>query len=320
MSVLRRWSLGLLLVALQLLAVGCSHGSTDQPPSGPRTANVVILVIDGPRQSEMWLDPDRGHIPHLNGELLPSGVLLSGFMNQGPTYTTSGHAAITTGFYEDLDNTVGSQLPSHAGIFQHFLQSRGLPKEKAWVIATKDKLKILGDTTEAAWQGQYSPSLWCGLNGTGPGYGEDADTVAQVKAVLATHHPNLLLINLKQPDAAGHTGVWADYLKGIEASDAYAAEIWRTLQADPSYRDRTALFIVHDHGRHLDGVADGFVSHGDGCAGCRQVALLALGPDFKQAKTFLTGGELIDLPVTVATLLGFPLPNARGRNLTELFQ
>jgi len=140
-----------------------------------------------------------------------------------------------------------------------------------------------------------------------------------VKAVLGLHHPNLLLINLKQPDAAGHTGVWADYLQGIEASDATAANLWKTLQADPVYRGRTALFVVHDHGRHLDGVADGFVGHGDGCAGCRQVALLALGPEFRQGRAVLTGGELIDLPVTVAALLDFQLPGTQGRKLTELF-
>ena len=307
-----------LLVGL-LLAAGCSHGSNSNSPAVTQAKNVIILVIDGPRQSEMWRDPARTHIPRLNGELAPQGVLLSGFKNNGPTYTTSGHTAITTGFYEDLDNTVGSTLPSHAGIFQYFLQSSGLPKEKAWIIATKDKLRILGDTTEADWQGQYVPSLWCGLNGVGPGYGEDVDTVTQAKSVLALHHPNLMLINLKQPDAAGHTGIWADYLNGIEASDAAAAELWRVLQADAFYRGRTALFVVHDHGRHLDGLADGFVSHGDGCVGCRSVALLALGPDFQLGHELSTGGELIDLPVTVAALLGFRLPGTQGRQLVELY-
>jgi hypothetical protein len=299
-----------------LLSCHVASGRTYQ------AANVVILVIDGPRQSEMWGDPARTHIPHLSTELAPLGVLLSGFRNNGPTYTNSGHAAITTGYYQEIENANGTQLPDHAGIFQYFLRSSGLSKEKAWVVTSKDKLAILGDTTEAGWQGTYSPSLWCGINGggQGSGYAEDADTVAKVKAILSVQHPRLMLINLKQPDAAGHAGVWGDYLAALEASDAYAAEIWKALQADPVYANRTAFFITHDHGRHLDGVADGFVNHGDSCEGCRRVALLALGPDFRGGRVVASGGELIDLPVTVADILGFSLPGPGGRVLTELMR
>ena len=301
---------------LVLLSCHVSSGRTYQ------ATNVLILVIDGPRQSEMWADPSRAHIPHLNTELAPLGTLLSGFRNSGPTYTNSGHAAITTGFYQEIENSNGTQLPAHAGIFQYFLRASSLPKEKAWIVTSKDKLAILGDTTEAGWHGQYTPSLWCGVNGggQGSGYAEDADTVAKVKSILAAQHPRLMLINLKQPDAAGHAGIWADYLTSLEASDAYAAEIWKTLQADPEYAGQTAFFITHDHGRHLDGVADGFISHGDGCEGCRRVALLAMGPDFRPGGVVASGGELIDLPVTVADILGFSLPGPGGRVLTELLR
>ena len=285
-----------------------------------QATSVVILVIDGPRQSELWGDPSRANIPHLDRELRPLGVLLPGFRNNGPTYTTSGHTAIATGIYEDLDNTVGSQLPSHAGLFQHFLEASGLPAEKAWVITSKDKLAILGDTAQPGWQGRHQPQRWCGAGGTGPGYADDAETMRKVKQVLATWHPRLMLINLKQPDAAGHAGVWTEYLAALRASDAHAAELWNALQADPQYRDRTAFFVTHDHGRHLDGIADGFRNHGDGCPGCRAVALLALGPDFRAGTVVPAGGELVDLPVTVAAILGFPLPDARGRVLTELFR
>jgi hypothetical protein len=312
-----------LLVALGLLAVLDCHTSSGSPSERTYQAkNVVILVIDGPRQSEMWGDPSRIHIPHLNTELAPLGAMLTGFRNNGPTYTNSGHAAITTGFYEEIENSNGTQLPSHAGIFQYFLRNSSLPKEKAWVITSKDKLAILGDTDDAGWKGQYLPSLWCGVNGggQGSGYAVDSDTVAKVKSVLSLNHPRLMLINLKQPDSAGHTGVWADYLTALEASDAYAAEIWHALQADPEYANKTAFFITHDHGRHLDGVADGFVSHGDGCLGCRRVALLALGPDFRAGGSVSTGGELIDLPVTVADMLGFGLPGTQGRVLDELMR
>jgi hypothetical protein len=313
--------MNILLALLGLLPLLACRAGTASGRSYAAT-NVVILVLDGPRQSEMWGDPARSHIPHLNADLAPMGTLLAGFRSNGPTYTNSGHAAITTGFYQEIENAGGTQLPDHAGVFQHFLRASGLPREKAWVITSKDKLAILGDTVETGWQGQDSPSLWCGLNGggLGSGYAEDADTVSKVTSILALHHPRLLLVNLKQPDAAGHAGIFGGYLAALAASDAHALEIWNALQADPVYADRTAFFVTHDHGRHLDGIADGFIGHGDGCQGCRQVALLALGPDFQAGRVVASGGELIDLPVTVADILGFPLPGARGRVLTELLR
>jgi hypothetical protein len=282
--------------------------------------NVVVLVIDGPRQSEMWGDPARRHIPHLSKELAPKGTLMPGFRNNGPTYTAAGHTALCTGFYEEIDNS-GNQLPSHASMFQHFLKATGLPKEKVWVITSKDKLAVLGDTAELGWHWLYTPSVWSGAGGKGPGagYAEDSETMATVKAVLGRHHPRLVLINLKQPDANGHGGKWERYLQALHESDAYAGELWKFLQADPHYRNHTAYFVTHDHGRHLDGVADGFVNHGDDCEGCRRVALLVLGPDFKKGAIIKAGGEQIDLPVTIAAILGFKMPDCKGRVLTELF-
>jgi hypothetical protein len=322
-EILNMKSLRVLFVVLVaiLFSPACTWKGSAAQSSGFRATNVVIVVIDGPRQTEMWRDERRAHIPRLSGSLAPVGVLMPGFRNNGPTYTNAGHTALCTGIYEDIDNQ-GQQLPSHAGILQHFLRSSGLPASKAWLITSKDKLNILGDTVEPSWQGHYRPSVWSGKNGAGAGsgYAEDPETMAAAKRILAHDHPRLVFINLKEPDAAGHGGNWDAYLHALEASDAIAVELWNFLQADTFYRDKTAYFITHDHGRHLDGIADGFVSHGDGCEGCRGIALLAVGPDFKRGAVVAEGGEQIDVPVTVARILGFGLPDAKGRVLKELFQ
>jgi hypothetical protein len=258
----------------------------------------------------------------MDKELLPQGILLAGFRNNGPTYTTSGHTAFCTSHYEDLENSKGSQLPSRPSLFQAWRKASGAPADKAWVIATKDKLGILADCTDPAWHGRWQPMAWTGKGGKGlgSGYGEDPDTEAATLKILGEHHPALVLINLKQPDAAGHAKDWAAYLKGIQDGDAFAAQLWAWLQADPEYKGTTALFVTHDHGRHLDGVADGFVSHGDNCEGCRRIALLALGPDFKRGVELAEGGEQTDLAPTIAALMGFEMPKADGKVLTQLFQ
>ena len=84
-------------------------------------------------------------------------------------------------------------------------------------------------------------------------------------------------------------------------------------------RDRTALFITNDHGRHLDGHLDGFVSHGDDCAGCRKIELLAIGPDFRRGVMFDQHRSHIDVAVTCAALLGLTIPGSKGQIMQELF-
>ncbi len=311
-----------LLVALILAGVGACASAPGLRPTAYQAKNVIVLILDGPRESETWRDPKRAHIPHLNKELAPQGTLLIDFKANGPTYTSSGHTALCTGIYEDLENSKGSELPTHPSMFQAFRRASGLGANKAWVIVTKDKLAILGDTRDKAWQGKYKPKVWAGFKGKGlgSGYGEDPDTVAAVKEILTRDHPRLVLINLKHPDSGGHTGVWKNYIDGLEASDAYAAELWATVQADPFYRDKTAFIITHDHGRHLDGISTGFKDHGDACAGCRAISLLALGPDFKKGVEIESVGEQVDLPPTIGAILGFDIPWAKGRVLTEIFK
>ena len=79
------------------------------------------------------------------------------------------------------------------------------------------------------------------------------------------------------------------------------------------------MFITNDHGRHLDGKKDGFISHGDCCEGCRRIICLAYGPDFKKGVISDLQRELIDIPVTIGELLDFDIPKSKGKVMTELF-
>ena len=88
----------------------------DPPQAAARTfraKHVVILVIDGPRWTETWGEPTRQYIPQRATVLAPQGVLCSDFANDGPTYTDAGHAALVTGFYQEINNT-GLELPANS--------------------------------------------------------------------------------------------------------------------------------------------------------------------------------------------------------------
>lgn len=282
------------------------------------TENVFILIIDGPRFSETFGDSSRQFISHLANDIAPQGVLLINFKNNGTTTTVSGHAAITTGVYQNLKNN-GLDFPKNPSIFQYFLKEKQLSKEKAWVVSSKGKLNILSNTTTKKWRDLYQPMSYCGLNGSADGYVGDPLTWINTKRIIQENKPKLMLINLLEVDVCGHNNNWKGYLQALKNTDDYAFELWEMIQKDEHYKNKTTLIITNDHGRHLDGHKDGFVGHGDKCLGCKQIYCIGIGPDFQKNKISNSPFELIDISKTVSELLQFQMPTSKGKLITDLF-
>ncbi len=302
---------------LLISLVSCAPSDRVAKVKPLRTQNIVIVVIDGPRYSETW-DNTPGLIPFMSGKLRSKGTFFSNFLNDGPTYTNPGHVAITTGVNQVLDN-YGDELPANPSIFQYWLKKTGKPPTSAWVVASKDKLQILADTKDSLWHSSFNPETNCGVAGPGTGYRADSLTLKVAKDILATHKPNIMLINFMEPDGFAHAGNWEYYLRGIARSDRYIKELWDYLRKDKHYKKKTALLITNDHGRHLDGVQNGFIDHGDNCAGCQKISLLAVGPDFKKRHVIDQLHRLEDIPVTIAPILGVHLEKAQGQVVMDLY-
>lgn len=284
------------------------------------TEYVVIIVIDGPRYSECWGDGSISQTPNLNA-LKNEGVFFSNFSNAGDTRTVPGHTAITTGVYQNLDNT-GIDTPTNPSIFQCWNKEHPDVENGTWIIASKDKLEVLGNCTRSAWKDKFLPNTHCGVNGAGQlsGYQDDSLTVIQGLDLLATHHPRMTLFNLREPDFSGHMGDWDAYLNELKKSDEYVQKIVDFINSDPVYAGKTTIFITSDHGRHLDGVGGGFADHGDECEGCRHIGLLAIGPDFEKGKEVSTSYSQIDIPATIARLMHFRMYYGDGQSIQELFE
>lgn len=282
------------------------------------TKHVIILVIDGPRMTETFGDKTCQYIPHLSKDLAPQGVLFTNFRNNGKTNTNSGHTAITTGVYQSIKND-GTELPKYPSMFQYYLKKTGFPKEKAWIVASKGKLNILANARKKGWFNSFMPSDYCGPSGNGDEYSADERTWNVVLNKLEVDRPNLMLINLLEVDTRGHSNDWPNYLGAIQRTDEYAFQLWEYIQSNEYYKDNTTLIITNDHGRHLDGHKTGFKEHGDGCEGCRQMYMLALGPDFKQGQVVTEEYEQIDISLTISKLLHFDMPTSKGRVISSLF-
>jgi hypothetical protein len=284
-----------------------------------KTKNVVIVIVDGARYSETWGDPSHQNIPFFAGQLAKQGVVYTNFYNLGPTYTLAGHTCITTGYYQEIENT-GKEFPKYPSIFQHYNQTYLKGKYLTWIVSSKDKLDVLSNCTDSAWRGRFLPNTNCGVNGAGTGSGFRSDTTTYKAAIdiLGMYHPHLALISFMEPDYSAHSGNWTNYINGIKSMDEFSYKIWQFLQTDSIYKGTTTFIITNDHGRHLDTVADGFVNHGDGCEGCRHIELYVYGPDTKRGVTINTRREQKDLPVTIAELLQFQMTGRDGQVMREM--
>ncbi len=288
---------------------------------GYKTENIFIVVMDGPRYSETWGDNTHSNISFMSDSLANIGIINTNFYNDGPTYTLAGHTSITTGFSQEINNG-GQELPRYPSIFQAWLKEYPNDSLKAWIITSKDKLEVLANCQDSIWADKFNPSTNCGNGGNGVGSGYRHDTLTQIaiKEIINQHKPKFVLINYREPDYSGHSGNWTSYIKGIKSSDSLIYDLWKYIQTDDNYKNKTTLFVTNDHGRHLDGISSGFKSHGDNCEGCKHIFLYATGPDFKENVITNQRRNQTDITQTVAELLGIEVPFGNGELMTELFK
>ena len=279
------------------------------------TKYCVVLVIDGARFSDTWGDPSFQNIPYLHNYFENLGAINTTFYNEGTTNTTNGHVAITTGFYENNIDNSGQELPSYHSYFQDWMKKNPFSANSAWIISSKDKLEVLGNCRQGKWKDLYQPLTDCGINGNFSGYRSDSITMIRATKVLKVYNPNLLLINLKDPDYYGHQYNWSAYINAIRKSDEYVHQLWNTIEQDPEMAGNTTLFVTNDHGRHISD----FQNHGDECEGCRHIMLYAIGPDFKKNVKLSVNRSLIDIHATISEIMH--LSNySEGNVMTELFK
>lgn len=286
--------------------------SSELLPGNFETENVIVLIIDGPRFSETWGDETKLLTPYLQTNLRQKGVVNSNFYNFGNTQTISGHTAITTGVYEEMNNN-GLQYPENPSFLQHWLSVTKASPNKAYVVSSKEKLKVLANCSSVDWRNTYLPSIDAEDR-------EDEQTFNRVKSVITEHHPNLLFINLKGVDVSGHNGDWNGYLENITKCDSMLNELVQIIDNDSIYKDKTTLIMTNDHGRHSDGISDGYKNHGDNCLGCVHINFFAYGPDFKQNQVFHNVREQLDIVPTISHLMGMQLNQADGHVMHEIFK
>jgi hypothetical protein len=131
--------------------------------------------------------------------------------------------------------------------------------------------------------------------------------------------PSLLWITMHDIDIA-HAGAFSLYIDGIRRTDRLCAEIWKAIQSEPEYKDKTTLFILPDFGRDADedSGGNGFQHHRTGDALSRTTWMMALGPGIREGVVHDRAVDSTDLVPTLGAKLGFSTALARGKPIQEV--
>jgi hypothetical protein len=296
----------LLFVAAALLMLSAAHAQ--------ETRNVFILNIDGLRSTEGF-ESGRANMPFIWDSLRPLGTIYTQFYNTGVTITNSAHSTIVTGASQLLYNNNGFETPIRPNvptIGEYYRKQAWLPPDKAVFVSGKAATWRYPVSTMPGYGNAWAPAIY-------PSSGGDLATWDSLRNVIARSHPSLCYVLFGQVDEAGHSGMPSYYVGSIRQADSLVFEVWKLIQSDTVYRDRTTLVVTSDHGRH-DDLHGGWQNHGCSCHGCRHVLFLALGPDIKADTTVTDRRDQTDVAPTVGCLLDFGTPFAQGTVLTEMLR
>ncbi len=137
----------------------------------------------------------------------------------------------------------------------------------------------------------------------------DMYTFRLAMAHLASARPRVLYLALGETDDWAHNRRYDRTLQSLARTDAYFRELWTWLQADPEYRDNTAILITVDHGRGH--TAADWHGHGKDIAGAEQTWLAAIGPDWPRR------GEWKNAPDAFTNQIAATLARAAGVELRK---
>ena len=304
-----------MLVALAVIVAAVSfslhHTESGQASFKPRkyvTENVIVINTDGLR-FEDGFGSEGKYMSHIWNDIRPNGAIFARMYNETCTYTAPAHAQCVTGAWQYEPNN-GRIRPSTPTMFEYYRRQFGAPPEDVCVLPGKGN----------CWHLNYSTFPGFGRNYEAPfydlGYGDD-EIASKLAELFLTTRPKLVYAILPHVDSVGHSGDYKKYTESISHADELIWKIWQQIQFNPDYKDKTTLIITTDHGRHTEGVRDGFKSHGDSCEGCRHTYCVMIGPDVKKGFVYQDECFQVDIVPTVGELLGFATPACDGSSLTK---
>jgi len=135
---------------------------------------------------------------------------------------------------------------------------------------------------------------------------------------LKEYKPRVLYLAFDETDDMAHAGNYKMYLNQAHAEDGYLQELWRFIQSDPFYKDKTTLIVTCDHGRG-DASPDAWRSHGAGIKNSEQTWFAVIGPDTPHEGIIKTQTTTYhkQLAQSIGRLLGFDFRANAGHEVGD---
>lgn len=128
------------------------------------------------------------------------------------------------------------------------------------------------------------------------------DPYPRLKDYLKDHKPRVMFLGFGPTDGWAHKGNYKEYLGAAHDVDASLADLWKTLQADPQYKDNTTFIFTSDHGRgNSKHSPKAWNSHGKSTPDSDSLYIAIWGPD-TPANGVVKGGEEVTQSQVAATL------------------
>jgi hypothetical protein len=136
--------------------------------------------------------------------------------------------------------------------------------------------------------------------------------------IMRRFAPPLLAMSFSDVEVA-HFGSYSLHVAGIRTLDRLVHELWSEVQANPSYRGRTTLFVMPEFGRDLDGSnTNGFFNHRLDNDSTRLTWMMSLGAGARPGVVVERPVQHIDICPTIGNLFGLKLLDMAGKALPEI--
>jgi hypothetical protein len=157
----------------------------------------------------------------------------------------------------------------------------------------------------------------------------DAFTHHKALASIRNDKPKLLYIAYGETDDFAHDGRYDEYILAAARTDRFIKEVWAAVNADPSYADKTVIFITTDHGRgaqpletwkhhaskkSLDGYMQSLKEYKNGIEGSEDVWMAAMGAGVPATGLLTTDTQCLTSDRIAATLMALLGENAQRYN------
>lgn len=287
--------------------------------------NIIIITLEGVRNSESIKDPTHQYIPNLWNKMLKEGTLYTNLIDLNTKFHMPSVQAINTGKTYPADWRIS--VPS---IFQYVGRKYNMPPTKLWSIGHWQSKNCKNDPNNSypceIDIARFSPMLNSILSRQELEflklYEEWSktliipwpvwDSVASIwhrffKKILKEFKPKLIHYMMSDTESA-HYCTFGRYVLGLRSIDRKIFEIWQIINEDPYYKNNTYLIITPDHERDAY-----YMQHNNDDIG--KVWMYVYGPGIKKGAVIERIVHHIDIFTTVADLMKVEVHDNKGKIL-----